>query len=231
MTTEESIVYQLLNTIRAAELTNDEVITERRVRSLLRTHRAAVIWKAHNKGFTAVDEFFQEIALDLTKINQYEWTSPVPSIIRLDHNFGTKFLTKGFGNIPIVKEEEYYLSRTHLINKNLPMAKIEEQILTLRIPEVSPYVQVGTMIAQTAKDCLVRNQEKVVMKVILDDPSEGLNYDWTKSKYPCPIELVQVIKENILRKEFSIILQTKSDQVPNAKNDTLRYHDQGKVQS
>lgn len=226
-TTEESIVYQLLSSIRASELSNDEVITERRIRSFLRTHRASFINKATFGGLTVSDDYFQPVALNFTKINKEEWVASVPAIITLPNNFGTKFMTAGFTNISIVPEENYYLSRKNPINKHIPYAKIDNGLLCLRVPEISPYAIDANNIIQ---NCLANNLEKVKLSVVLDNPDDGVGYDWTKSKYPVDTEVIQLIKDNILRREFSIILQTKPDQVPNMKNDTLRYHDQDNVQ-
>jgi hypothetical protein len=229
-TTEESIVYQLLSTIRASELSNDETITERRLRSFLRTHRAEAIYKNTAKGLLASDEYFQEIEVGLIQINTREWVTIVPEIIQLPDNFGIKFLTAGFTNIPVIGEEYYHLSKKNIINKHLPAAKIEGLKLTLRLPEISPYAMNGGSNGESLIDCIKRNNDSMRLKVILDNPDDQPGYDWTTSPYPVPNELIQTIKDSIFRKELSITLETKSDQVPNMKNDTLRYHDQGKVQ-
>jgi hypothetical protein len=229
-TTEESIVYQLLNSIRASELSNDETITERRIRSFLRTHRTQEIFKMSRGGLLAEDEFFQDVELTLNQINTYEWVGAVPDIVQLPNNFGIKFTTKGFTNIPVISEEYYHLSKKNIVNKFLPCAKVEGLELTLYIPTVSPYSMNNASIAESLYMCMKRNAEYFKLKVILDNPDDGIDYDWTTSPYPVPNQIIQTIKEGILRKEFSIILDTKSDQVPNMKNDTLRYHDQGKVQ-
>lgn len=229
-TTEESIVYQLLNTIRASELNNDETITERRLRSFLRTHRAEAVYKATKMGLLASDEYFQVVQLALTQINSVEWIGDVPDIIQLPENYGTKLMSYGFTNIPIIGEEYYYLSKKNIVNKHLPMAMIEDLKLKIRIPEKSPYAMNNGLEAESYLQCLKRNEDNMRLRVILSNPDDGFEYDWTTSPYPVPNELIQPIKENILRKELSAILETKSDQVPNMKNDTLRYHDQGKVQ-
>ena len=229
-TTEESIVYQILNAIRASELSNDETITERRVRSYLRTHRASEIYKATKKGMLASDEYFQPVEIQLTQINTVEWTGDIPDIIQLPDNYGTKFMTYGFENVPVISEESYYLSKKNIVNKNLPMATIDGLKLIVRVPTVSPYAMNGGLAGQVLFDCLKRNSNNMRLKVILSNPDDGLDYDWTTSPYPVPNELIQNIKDNVFRREFSMILETKSDQVPNMKNDTLRYHDQGKVQ-
>lgn len=230
-TTEESIVYQLLNTIRAGELNNDEVITERRVRSFMRTHRAELVFKASKKGYQAFDEFFQDVDVQLKKINEREWIGDLPDIIQLPNNFGTKLMTAGFTNVPVISEENYHLSKKNPINKHLPMAKIERGQLMVRIPTgASPYAMNGGKAGDSLFDCMTRNNNLMSVKMILDNPDDSSLYNWTTSPYPMPNEYIQSLKDSLLQKEFNILLQTKSDQVPNMKNDTLRYHDQGKVQ-
>ena len=229
-TTEENIVYQLLSTIRASELNNDEVVTERRVRSFLRTHRSFIAYKYSQEGITVSDEFFQPVELTLTKVSKDEWESPIPDIVQLPSNMGMKLLTPAFKNISILSEESYHLNKLNPINKHIATSKVENSKLTIRIPEVSPYAENGGIGQQALLVCLEKNKNKIKMSAILDNPDDGLDYDWTTSDYPIPNEIGQIIKESILKKEFSIILETKSDQVPNAKNDTLRYHDQGNVQ-
>ena len=229
-TTEESIVYQLLSSIRAGELANDEVITERRIRSFLRTHRANEIFKSFDKGAQISDQCFQKVNLDLVKAGKIEWESPVPPIIQLPNNFGIKFMTPGFTNIPVLLEEDYHLSKFNPVNKYLPIAKIENGILTLRVPDPSPYAMNSGRGSSILTACLSTNRANAVISLVLEDPDDGIGYDWTTSPYPLTPENIQNIKDNILRKEFQMILSTKADQVPNAKNDTLRYHDQGTVQ-
>lgn len=229
-TTEENIVYQLLSSIRASELSNDEVVTERRIRSFLRSHRTQSVYKTSRLGLLIDDQFFQQVELQLTKINDKEWVGTIPNIVQLPDNYGTKLMTAGFTNVSIVNEEYYHLSKKNPVNKHLPVAKIEGTELMIRIPEVSPYAMNGGASGESLIMCMKRNEDKMKALFVLDDPDDAIDYDWTTSIYPVPPELIQVIKDAILRKEFQIILQTKSDQVPNMKNDTLRYHDQGKVQ-
>jgi len=229
-TTEESIVYQLLSSIRASELNNDEVVTERRVRSFLRTHRASLMNQATLEGRLVDDDFFQTVELQLKKINAIEYVSPLPSLIALTDNFGIKLLTPGFENIPVESEERYHLGKKSPINKFNPSAMVFNGELTIRIPTPSPYAMNGGQGNKVILNCLESNKDKVKMMAVLDNPDDGFQYDWTVDAYPVPPELIQPIKDNVLKKEFNIILATKSDQVPNAKNDTLRYHDQGTVQ-
>ena len=228
-TTEESIVYQLLSSIRASELTNDEVITERKLRSFLRSKRAELIYKFSDKGMTIDDAFFQKVAVNLTKINQTEWIASLPNIITLPNNFGVKLMTLGFSNISVLSEESYHLNKSSIVNKHLPAAKIEDNTLTVRITKPSLLSLNNGLGNEVLLNCL-KGKEAVILSAILDDPDDGLNYDWTKSPYPVPFETIDALKSEVLRRDLAIILETKSDQVPNSKNDTLRYHDQGQVQ-
>jgi len=229
-TTEESIVYQLLSSIRAGELANDEVITERRIRSFLRTHRANEIFKAFDKGAQISDQCFQKVELNLVRFGKIEWESPIPQIIQLPNNFGVKFMTPGFTNISVLDEENYHLSKFSPVNRFLPVAKIENGKLLLRVPGPSPYAMNYGRGSAILTACLDANIAKAVISVVLEDPDDGIGYDWTTSPYPISPENIQTLKDNILRKEFQMILGTKADQVPNTKNDILRNNDQGTVQ-
>jgi hypothetical protein len=226
-TTEESIVYQLLSGIRAGELSNDEVISERRIRSFLRNHRANIINKFSIEGMAIADECFQKVQLDLKQINAIEWQSPVPNIIGLFENFGIKFTTPGFTNIAVEPEESYNLGKFNPINKFLPSAKIEDSILTLRVPAETPYAINDGKGIKTLLACLKVNNGSMIMSAVLNNPDDGIGYNWKTSKYPMPAETIKQLKDDIIRSEFQLILGTKSDQVPNAKNDTQRANEQG----
>ena len=227
--TEENIVYQLLNSIRAAELSNDEVIGERTVRSLMRVHRNELISKYSLGGLTIQDMCFQKFTPVLSSLSATELTATLPVIVQLPDNLGVKITTPNFNNIPLVSEENYYLGTHNPINKNQPKAKLEGQLLTVHLPLVSNQAMLNGSRLQATLDAL--QETKVVnISAVLDDPNDGTGYDWTKSVYPFPQELISELKKNLLRRDFNIILSTKSDQIPNMKNDTLTYHEQGKVQ-
>jgi hypothetical protein len=230
-TTEESIVYQLISAIRAGELNSDEVVGERRIRSFLRTHRAQILAAKSKNGLIIQGECFQKVPISLTRTTNTEWEADLPGIIYLKNYYGTKLLTPGFSNISISNEEDYHLHKKNIIGGSIPMAKIEDNTLTLRIPEnASIYAMNDALGLKAMLQCL-KNKERVIMSAILVDPEDGIDYDWTTDPYPMPAEEIQLLKNQVLRQEFNLILQTKSDQIPNTKNDTLRYHDQGKVQS
>lgn len=230
MTTEESIVYQLLNIIRGSELNNDEVVDERRIRSLMRVQRAEILYKVTSKGAQIPDVCFQKLAPTiLSKLNDNEYIATLPGLIYLPNNFGIRITTPQFANIPLVNQEEYELSKRNPVNQYKPKATIQDQTLKIFVNGVSPSALDGGSRANATVQS-IQNGKLLSLSVVLDNPDNGYNYNWTTSEYPLPMEYVAELKNAILRRDFQIMLSTKSDQIPNAKNDTLRYHDQGAVQ-
>lgn len=229
-TTEESIVYQLLKIIRGAELNSDEVIGERTVRSLMRVQRSDLINMFSKKGILIPDVCFQKLNINkLTSLNTKELIVDLPPIVYLQSNFGLRISTPEFENIPVINNEDYQLSKHNPINKFKPKATIQNQQLKVYVTDASPSALNGGNRSRLINDSL-RINKLINISAVLDDPDDGLNYDWTKSEYPFPSEEISTLKKNLLRRDFDIIIKTKSDQVPNAKNDTLRYHDQDDVQ-
>jgi len=235
MTTEENIVYQILNTVRAAELNNDEVVGERRVRSLMRIQRAEMILKYSMKGLVIPDECFQTLPIiELSSFSNNtssplrEFIASLPPLIYLPKHFGIRLMTLEYENIPLVEQEDYYLAKHHPINKYKPKATITDQKLTVYANDVAPQSLNGGLRANSINQSIRKG--KIRMQAVLSNPDDGFSYNWKTSEYPLPAEAIAELKNNVLRRDFQIILSTKSDQVPNSKNDTLRYHDQGKVQ-
>lgn len=228
MTTEENIVFQLLETIRASELNSDEVIDEREIRSHIRTHRATLIEKYSNNGMVIQEVCFQRCnAIRDNDLGLQEFTMTVPNIINLPYFYGVRLFSKSYFAIPVTSEEKYYLSKENILNKYQPKANLQGQTLQVYAGSVSPNVW-SDGISMTNIINEIKNED-LVLSAVLSNPDDGIGYNWTTSKFPFPEEMIQELKKNILRQEFNIILQTKSDQVPNMKNDTLRYHDQGKI--
>ena len=70
---------------------------------------------------------------------------------------------------------------------------------------------------------------KIHLECILYNPEDLTGYDWTTNLYPLAFELIEPLKDLVLRKEFQIIVNAKVDEVANMKNDSIRYHDQGNI--
>ena len=228
-TTEENIVYQLLDSIRAAELNNDEVIGERQVRAIMRVLRPELILKYSMKGMLIQDICFQDFPLTLTKLNDLEYTSPIPPIIRLPYNFGIKMTNLGYYNVPVVQEESYQLGKKNPILKFQPKAMLMEGIIKVYIGKRTKFAIDGGSSLSGMVDCFEK-RKSVYVSAILEDPEDGIGYNWTTSQYPMPPEIIEELKKTLIRRDLQVMLSTKSDQIPNMKNDTLKYYEQGKVQ-
>lgn len=225
ITTEETLVYSLIESLRASELNNDEVIEEREIRTLLRSYRATIINKESSKGMYVDESCYQPFEINLSAFSENELIGEVPSLIYLPEKTFVKIKSLGFINIPLLDEESYYLSKKNVINKYHAKAFIKNNKLYIYVGAKNNYGKLTALMA----DCLTKRKQ-IIIEGILDNPDDGLNYDWTSSPYPLPISMLDDLKDKIHRKEFQFYLNTKSDQIGNFKNDYLRYHDQGKPQ-
>lgn len=224
METEEELVYSILETVTAGSQNDDGEISERFIRNLLKIYRASAIAKASLMGTLITDECFQPLGeLEFTLVRNNEFTRMLPKIILLSNNTGVIFEKNG-ESIPVVNSEEFALGLKSLINRQLPKAKISGSKATVYSGYTVTHCKTKPStnnVINDFKEELVSTQGKkinVSVSAILDNPDHGLGYDWTTSPYPCPSELIEEIKNNILRKEFGIIMNVKPDLVTDGDN-------------
>jgi len=121
---------------------------------------------------------------------------------------------------------EYSLTRD---DDKLPIAKKIGSRVTLKLPfSLDKCIKSNSLRAvlyNELKDESVLGTIKMDLYAILVDPSDGKDYDWTSSPYPFPGEKLDELKTTILRKEFQITANVKSDEVQNARVDNIRYHE------
>lgn len=220
METEEEIVYSIIETVKKGNLSDDNRINERLVRAFLKTYRASAIAKASSMGITITDECFQYLGdLKFDYVRSRQFVKELPKMIMLSHNHGVQFEVVG-ENIPVLNSEEYSLSLKSLLNGKLPKAKITSNKATVYIGE---YLVVNgkqkplkNIVIDEFNDQINSNDSKFVnieVYGILDNPDHAPDYDWTKSPYPCPSELIEDIKTKILAKEYNFILNIRVDKV------------------
>ena len=227
--TEENIIYQLLDEARGGLINNDEVISERQMRMFLQEHRANIIRKAYNDGMTVAHDEFQNIGdITLTSTAIYR-TYNLPNIIKLPNYLGIR-LTVSLDNyvIPIVSKESFSLSKKNPMGQYLPKAYIEGGVLTVyKGLANADNMFTGTGLNEKIADIIASNS--LHLSCILQNPDDLPSYDWTTSNYPLSNELITVLKNEVKRKNLNMLLQTKTDEVTNMKQDNIRYHDQGKI--
>tara|TARA_A100000172_G_C3044260_1_gene111876 strand:- start:60851 stop:61549 length:699 start_codon:yes stop_codon:yes gene_type:complete len=223
MRTEEQIVYDVMNIASGGRVSADDVISERLVRSFLRKYRASKMAPFFNKGARLSDYIFQSLGdLEFKQTSEFEYSVTLPALINFEENFSVK-ITKSRMNIPLLGEEEYELALSNPINKTFPKAKLEETLLTLFIGKADScnYLESSlkeNVVSTFNEEASVLDDEPRVfanVKAVLYDPDQGLNYNWTKTPYPCPSEIIEQIETSTLARDFDLMIRTRFDQADN----------------
>ena len=78
-----------------------------------------------------------------------------------------------------------------------------------------------------AETLIEENEElkKIDMQAVLVDPDDGLGYNFTKSPYPMPDELIEDLINSVNAREFNLFLRTASDETTNMRNDAKQQND------
>lgn len=226
METEEEIVYSIIETAKKGNLSDDNRINERIVRAFLKPYRATAIAKASSMGIIITDESFQYLGnIKFNYLRSRQFVADLPKMILLRNNFGIRFEVVG-ETIPVLNSEEYSLSLKSLLNGKLPKAKMISNKATVYAGE---YLVVNgkqkpvknILIDEFEEQIKDNNNQFIEVEVygVLDNPDHAPDYDWTKSPYPCPSELIEEIKTKILSKEYNLILNVKVDKVTDSNDE------------
>ena len=246
MKTEIEIVYAILNVVRDSEHNNDERVTERLIRSFIRSHRADSLRKHYKNGHTISSEIFQEVPLKFYKKNDFEFNCKIPKIIKFDENYGFVLQKDGF-SIPVVDMESYRTSKNNPFLKYKIMGKIVSNELTIRNVNMDNLeFNDNSDYNMFLKDVqlLIKNQEifnlnnpvlaspislDLLLTGTLLDPSDCPTYDWENDPFPFPSERLVELENQIITKEFGIMAQSKKDEIQNVRGDEIRYHENGQA--
>lgn len=226
METEEQIVYEILNLLNKGELNSDQRISERLLRTFLRTYRADILLTRYYRALTVPDKYYQTIDLPGIKpialSNEIQYA--IPNIINYNNN-GLLIQTTANNTIPLINSEEYELGKKNISNKYKAKACIKDNILY-----IYPGISTENVISSNTplKEIITKIEgNEITFRAILHNPSDASNYDWTTSIYPVEPEFLKVLKDSIAAKEINILLQTKADQIGDQKDSKLTYHQQG----
>ena len=224
METEEQIVYEILNLINKGELNSDQRVSERLLRTFLRTYRADLLFTRYYRSSTVPDKYYQTIHLPYPQTKDIEITYVLPNIINYNKN-GLLIQTTANNTIPLVNSEESELGKQNISNKYKAKACIKDNRLYI-YPGLSTQNIISSN--EPLKEIItkIKNRE-ITFRAILHNPSDDSNYDWTKDIYPVEPEFLKVLKDSISAKEINILLQTKADQIGDQKDNKLTYHQQG----
>jgi len=224
MKTEEQIVYDLQNIISGGRVSADDVTSERLVRSFLRKYRASKMHTFFSKGKNPADYVFQSLGeLELVGNGfENEFSASLPAIIHFSGYSGIR-ISKNRLSIPVLNEEAFELSLANEINKSQPKAKIDGNTLTVFSGLINSCDYHSSSLAQKVvaafnlESTTVSDELKICVdaKAVLYDPSEALNYDWTKDPYPCPSEIIDQIETSTLDRDFELMIRVQPDQADN----------------
>lgn len=224
METEEQIVYQILDVVRAHEINIDEVITEREIRSYLRVHRASMLYSSTFKGHIIPEVCFQSLGEQILALSGSLYGLTLPNIVEFENYDGIELTFLDGRPISVMTKKSYlnHIKIPHM--KHLPVAFQQGNNW-----EVYPGISSDDYPTLKEQIDAFILDPKINGRAVLYNPEDLTTYDWTASPFPFPPEQVRTLKTAILFHEFKISLQQKPDQITNARQDNLRYHDQGKV--
>lgn len=235
--TEQEIIYGILETIRAYEITDDEKVTEAIIRNYLANYRnedIKNIFEISEEHYQSIDVYFRKegdkyvshFPVDQSSPLASKISEPLPGIIYESGRIGIS-INDFTGIISVVSKEEALNSKrsrmynppyiAYLTNGKIHLI-VQNDVLE-SMPSASSYL----------KNLLLSKDPKIEIQAILSDVSKGKNYDWTKTPYPLSANKIQTIRKNILRQEFGITVEVKKDEIQNSRQDNIIYQDESKL--
>ncbi len=226
MKTEQQIVYDLLNIVHGGEVSNDNVYSDRLIRSFLRTHRASKMNTFYHKGLSVNDIVFQDLGTLELKKSGNDYSVETPAFINFENNQGV-YVTKFGYNIPIMDSEAFDLSKMNFYNNSKPKAKFEYNKLIVFAGCIDECNFLESSLKTKAVKQFVKEYNEtddephifVNVRAVLYDPGDQPGYDWTKDPYPCPSEIIDKIETSTLSRNLDLMIRMKGDQVGNAMSD------------
>lgn len=215
ITTEEQLVYQILNTVNAGEINDDDRKSERLIRGYIQKHRGLLMDKYYSKGLEISDEVFQPFSLTFIKNEPKQFIFSIPKIHLFKDNFGIK-LSKNDVDIPVINSTEYRLSLKGAYGKFHPKAMITgdklyiyKGVIPCQNSGSNYFTELVNYLNHTSKPNIDANGVLVNLDI-------GIGYDWTKSSFPFPNEAMSDLMQSILAREFNILIGVNPDQIGNA---------------
>lgn len=221
--TEWEIIYSLLETIRDNEINDDDKMSVDYLRHILYSYRADSIKNDHEMS----EEMFQEYKLIFEKDNQLFVAKNLPDIIYDKSRYGISILDMYGTELPVVSKEEAVNSQKSKMYVPPYIAYIQNQRIYVKINQESLNTKPTEM--QNLYTILNGPTKELSISCILAKPKDGVGYDWKKTPFPFYTNKLNTIKQNILRREFGIMLEVKKDDIQNTRADNIIYQDESKL--
>lgn len=220
--TEQKIIYELLETIRNSEITDDEKITEELLRQYLYDYRNNAI----KNMYEISEEIYQQYKLIFNPAGNEYVSNNLPDIIYDKSRFGISIHDFNI-TLPVVSKEEalnaqksrFYIPPYVAYIQNGKISVIVNSDALNKLDESKKYL----------KNLLSATNAEIQISCILADPSLGIGYDWKTSNFPLFASALKDVRQNILRQEFGIMQEVKKDEVQNARADDIIYQDESKL--
>jgi hypothetical protein len=218
MTTEEELIYTIHDIVRGGIHNQDDPINERLMRSFLRLHRGKHLERYFNMGAELSDEVFQDLgAIQMTSSNGEYVSNLIPKVIRFKENYGLMANIQGLP-ISIVNSEEYRTSKKSRVNKYHPLLKFIGGKLYLSLGKEQQGIfedrsnsELNTVV-KSLEQGFVQKTVTINLRAVLVNPDDEPGYDFTKSPYPMPDELIEELVNSVNAREFNMFLRMKTDE-------------------
>jgi hypothetical protein len=225
MRTELEIIYTVWSIVRGGEFNADDPINERLMRRFLQIHRGKLLTRLYEKGATVPDEVFQSLGRINFSLKNGEYISPaMPKTIRLE-NYGFFVDFDGFP-ISVVNQEEWLTSKKDRFNKYFPLVKLVNNKMTLSngMKKTGVLEDLSNSFLNQTVEKLGKNffNDNVGLNVqaVLVNPDDEPGYDFTKSPYPMPDELIEDLINSVNAREFNLFIRMRSDETGDSRDDT-----------
>jgi len=192
-----SIIYDLMNIIRAAKISDNELISERLIESWIHSYRAKLIKQDIDKDKYINPDYVQELSLlELIKEEQeirnvYRTTTTIPKSLDFNYKSGLLFVGDVEDNaIMLVPQQRVVWQQFRRFTRSAPLAYLKNRYIYIHNPRGLQYIKV---------------------RGIFEVPTEADVNMTLDSKYPIPINMLDTLKQMILKQELNIISNSFSD--------------------
>jgi hypothetical protein len=201
MITEKEIVYSILNSLRGGHSNNNDLLSNRLIRSWIAAERANLLLQFTDSGRSVSEENYQSLStktFTLVSDNIYKHT--LPKIIYFNRRSGVR----------IRYNNEAVLMCTKSQDRNYQKDNYFSSVKRAWVIGNEMYVRIGT-----------GNETNLNLDIdaILYYPSDDINYNWETDVYPLQSELITVLKQTAIKNEQNIINMALNDTTNNFTSD------------
>ncbi len=227
MNREVDVIHAIWDVVRASESNQDDSINERLLRAFLRIHRGKHLNKVYQQGLELPDEVFQFLGpITFTYNTNYKEfiSTAIPKLISFKHNSGLSVDYNGYP-ISVASADSYVNASYDKFNKNHPILKLLNNRLVLKNGLIQPAQLVpftssrlNATVTDISNSAVVDGTISLDTQTVLVDTDDEPGYDWTKSNYPMPDDLIEDLINSVNAREFNLFLRMKSDETGDMRN-------------